>query len=156
MNCELGVDVLCRFFGDELAETERRSVQAHVAECGDCARMLEAFRASERALQQVGRIEPKPAVLLDVRRAVARERQHHNDDSLMTMDEVAEYLRLGPDEFERVAARLPAFEFAGRILVRRSQLMKWIRQRERAYANAAAGSLAADDILTFPGEEGVA
>lgn len=155
MNCGCEVEVLCRFLADELDAAGRQSVQTHLEQCVDCARMLEALRATDRCLKQIGRVEPDAATLLDVRRAMARERQHRNGDSLMTMDEVANFLHLDPDELERVASRIPAFEFAGNVLVRRSQLMEWIRQRERAYANAVADSLVTG-ILAFPGKEGVA
>ncbi|MBT4816714.1 MAG: helix-turn-helix domain-containing protein [Lentisphaerae bacterium] len=155
MNCQCEPEALCRVLGDEMDAEERQSMETHLGQCTDCTRMLAALRVTDRCLEQLDQIEPDAATLLDVRRAMACERQRSHDDSLMTMDEVAEYLRLDPDEFERVASQVPAFEFAGKVLVRRSQLLEWVRQRERTYANAEAGSLVTG-ILAFPGKAGVA
>jgi len=58
----------------------------------------------------------------------------------MTLNEVAELLRISPDELGEIAEELPAFELAGRVRVRREKLMEWIAQRESAYARQVAAS----------------
>ena len=52
----------------------------------------------------------------------------------MTLDEVAEFLRVSLEELGEVVGELPAFELAGRVRVRRTKLIEWIEKRERAYA----------------------
>jgi hypothetical protein len=58
----------------------------------------------------------------------------------MTLDEVAEFLRISLDELEEVVTELPAFEVAGQLRVRRARLLEWVEARERAYRRSSAQS----------------
>ena len=81
--------------------------------------------------------------VLAARRAVSRVLRRPHTPEVMTLDEVAAFLRVGPDELAEVVELLPAFELAGRIRVRRARLIEWIEQRERDYTRQATGSWAA-------------
>ena len=61
----------------------------------------------------------------------------------MTLEEVAEFLRISGDELGEIVEELPAFELGGRIRVRRAKLLEWIQQRERDYSRDIASSWAA-------------
>lgn len=59
---------------------------------------------------------------------------------IMTLAEVAKFLRLPEPDLAEVADSLPAFELAGQILVRKSRLLEWIAHREQQHAWAVAHS----------------
>ena len=50
---------------------------------------------------------------------------------VMTPDEVAAYLRVTAEELERELPRMPFFEFAGRLRIRRAALEEWDEGREK-------------------------
>lgn len=58
-------------------------------------------------------------------------------EEVMTVDEVAQLLRKSRDRIYRLmlhtepAERLPSFKVGGSRRVRRTELMRWIEQRER-------------------------
>lgn len=59
---------------------------------------------------------------------------------IMTLAEVAAFLRISEVELGEIADSLPAFELANQILVRKSRLLEWIEEREGHYAWSAAHS----------------
>lgn len=67
------------------------------------------------------------------------EREIQGRGEIMTLAEVASFLRLSEKEMAEVAEELPAFELAGKVLVRRERLMTWISEREGKYAWAVTG-----------------
>jgi hypothetical protein len=50
---------------------------------------------------------------------------------VLTVEEVARYLRVSVAELEPALAELPFFEFAGRLRMRRESLEAWIEEREQ-------------------------
>jgi hypothetical protein len=86
------------------------------------------------ALLKALRPEPPAAeTLLDVRRALTRETRREPVPEIMTLEDVAAFLQLSEEELGEIVEFLPAFELAGQIRVRRSQLIAWIEERERQY-----------------------
>jgi len=73
----------------------------------------------------------------------------------MTLDEVAEFLRLSPGQLDEVASDLPGFELAGQVRVRRAKLLEWIERRERSYLRNTVASRVAR-ALAANGWKGVA
>ena len=71
------------------------------------------------------------------RRALSREVRGVPPE-IMTLDEVAEFLRVSVDDLEEVATDLPAFEIGGQVRVRRSKLVQWVEARARTYARQRA------------------
>jgi hypothetical protein len=59
-------------------------------------------------------------------------------DAILTLNEVAAFLRLTPSQMDDVAADLPAFELGGQLRVRRSRLLEWVAVREAAYRREQA------------------
>lgn len=60
---------------------------------------------------------------------------------ILTLSEVAHFLRLSEDDLMEIASELPAFELAGKVLVRKAKLLEWIAQREQQFAWSASRSL---------------
>ena len=83
---------------------------------------------------------PSADELLTVRRALSDALGRSCGPEIMTLAEVAAYLRLSPEEMGEIIEELPAFELAGQVRVRRAKLREWVEQRERQFASAAAMS----------------
>ncbi len=112
-------------------------------------------RNVDRLLQRLNRAEPPAGGLLEVRRRLnAVTRPQHKGD-IMTLEEAGEMLRLKPAELEQIVPELPAFELAGRILIRRQRLLEWIENREKAFAGASIQS-AVEKSMNLQFKENVA
>ena len=138
MDCDVPYEQLARFVAGELGSEELRGMARHVASCESCGRRVEALRNVDAALRAVPRMEPPPSALLHTRRLLSQEVRGVEEPEVMTLDDVAEFLRISLDELEEVVLELPAFELAGQLRVRRSKLVEWIEARERSYARSRA------------------
>jgi hypothetical protein len=141
MRCEqTDHEELAAYEAGELSENRRRELAAHLATCRVCQGRREAIRRADLAL---GRLRPSrtpPGALLATRRALRRELGRVPAPEVMTLDEVAEFLRLAPEQLAELLLELPAFELGGQLRVRRSRLVAWIETRERERARAAAAT----------------
>lgn len=145
MSCEVTYEELAAFEAGDLDAERQAAVTAHVAQCERCRQRLATLRELDMALADVPRIDPSASSMLAARRAISevtRPRQHRREQ-IMTLQEVAAFLQLGPNEMGEIAEELPAFELAGQVRVRRSRLIEWIEQRERNYGRQVAASSAA-------------
>ena len=79
-------------------------------------------------------------MVLNTRRALSAQVRGAHAPELMTLDEVAEFLRITLDNLEEIVLELPAFELAGQLRVRRSKLLEWVEAREHAWAASSAQS----------------
>ena len=53
---------------------------------------------------------------------------------IMTLPEIADYLRMKPEIIEEHLGDIPCFEFGGKLLFRKEAVDEWIRNREKNYA----------------------
>ncbi len=85
---------------------------------------------------------PAPAACLRAVRAAGNDRVQAalppTTDDILTLGAVADLLGLTSAQMDDVAGELPAFELAGTVRVRRSRLMAWIAERERAFRREQA------------------
>jgi len=137
MTDELTIRELARFAAGELPPPRARQVERLLDEAAAAPAALDR---ADRALRELVEAPPPARAVLAARRAVAEQLRPTPAREIMTLDEVAEFLRLGPDEMDEVADELPAFELAGRLRVRRARLIEWIEHRERRYAAGRAQS----------------
>jgi len=142
MKCDVTHEELSRLSAGEVTAERARELERHVAACEQCRRRLESLREVDGLLRVMPREEPPAQAVLDARRALASELRSSGPE-IMTLQEVAEFLRVSEDEMSDVAAELPAFEVGGRVRVRRARLLEWIEQRERSYMRASIQSEAA-------------
>ncbi|MGD2174366.1 MAG: zf-HC2 domain-containing protein [Candidatus Brocadiaceae bacterium] len=140
MSCEITYEQLARFTAGDLEPNEAAEVRDHVEGCAECRRRVESLRRIDRGLNSLRRIEPSASVLMAARRLLSAETRGRSGPEIMTLQEVAEFLRVPEDALEPVADELPAFEIGGHIRVRRTRLVEWIETREHAYARARAES----------------
>ena len=151
MTCDVSYEDLAAFAAGDSAE-----LAGHVAECGECRKRLDALRSVDDALRRLPRPEPPASVLLNVRRELAREiRSNTPLPEVMTLDEVAVFLRVSVDQLGDLSADLPAFELGGQIRVRRERLVEWVEQRERDYMRNTIASRVAR-TMAANGWKGVA
>jgi len=134
MKCEVTYEELSALAAGDLAAERTGQLEQHLPTCAECRRRLDAIGALDARLRSLRRLEPSAAVTLRARRLFSRELRAAPE--VMTLGEVAEFLRVSLDDLGEIVAELPAFELAGRVRVRRTKLIEWIEKRERAYARS--------------------
>ena len=132
MTC-ISHETLAQFAVGDMDTGDVSDVEAHIRSCPECRRRLEAVRKVDTALCLLRRAEPSAQALLDTRCLISEEIRIPQASEIMTLDDVAEFLRIGPGELEEIVEELPAFELAGEIRIRRTKLLDWIEHRERQY-----------------------
>jgi len=142
MSC-ISHETLARFAAGDMEAADASDVEAHIRTCAECRKRLEAIRKADTVLCLLKRAEPSAQALLNTRRLISEEIRAPQAPEIMTLDDVAEFLRIGPGELEEIAEELPAFELAGEIRVRRAKLLDWIEHRERQYMRQTIESRAA-------------
>ncbi len=131
--CETTYEQLAAFAAGEAPPDDNAAIERHVASCSRCRRRIAALGRADEQLRQAPRLTPSAEAVEHIRIAVAAAAQPLAPAEIMTLDEVAVFLRLSEPEMEEIAAELPAFELAGRVRVRRARLIEWVEHRERAY-----------------------
>ncbi len=149
MGCEITYEELAAFAAGDCEAARTGEIEEHLSGCDRCRDRLEALRDVDSALGSPRRAEPSARAVLEARRAISRELRGTSSPEIMTLDEVAEFLRLAPDQLEEIAEGLPAFELAGQLRVRRERLVEWVEQRELVYVrrnieSSVSRSLAGD------------
>ena len=143
MNCDVIYEELAAFAAGEVDAERQAEIRRHVAACDRCRRRLAALERADAALGRMRPARPPAEAVLAARRALADAIRPVRAPEIMTLDEVAELLRVTPEQLGEVVEELPAFELAGQVRVRRQRLIEWIGQRERDYTRQAAASWAA-------------
>ena len=143
MSCDVTYEELAALAAGELAPGREAQVLAHLPGCDRCRRRLAALRGADGVLAALCPPGPPAEAVLAARRAFAGVVRRTRAREIMTLEEVAEFLRLSLDQLDEVAEERPAFELAGQVRVRRAALVQWIERRERDYSRQRAGSWAA-------------
>ena len=118
-----------------LSEERGRELAAHTAECRSCSEWVAVLERVDAALGGLARVPPPAAVVLAARRAFGAITRPETCPEIMSLEEVGEFLRLGPEELAEIVESLPAFELGGQVRLRRRKLLDWIRQQEQQYAH---------------------
>jgi anti-sigma factor RsiW len=153
MECDFTYEELARYAAGDSGVERSAEVERHAAGCPVCRRRLEALARSDVALRLLPPTAPSAAILLRTRQALTRELRGTGLPEIMTLEKVAEFLRVSAGELGEVVSDLPAFEVGGRIRVRREALLQWVEGRERAYAGARAQSEVARMLADLSLEE---
>lgn len=132
MTCELTDLELAELSAGDLTPEQAAKIEQHVAACAECQRHLAVLREADNVLRTLPRMAPPAHAVLDTRRLLADEFAS-GETEIMTLDDVAAFLRISPDELGEIVGELPAFELAGRVRVRRARLVEWIEQQEIRY-----------------------
>ena len=132
MTCDVTYEELAAFAARDLGAEREQFLRAHAAECERCGQRLDALGKVDSSLRSLPRIEIPEQTMLSVRRALSRGIRAREPE-VMTLQEVADFLRVTLEDLYETVDELPAFELAGRILVRRVKLLECIEHRENSY-----------------------
>ena len=104
------------------------------------------FREGENHVSDEGALRMRQALTQALQDTATPQRDPRE---IMTMEEVAEFLRTTADEVDRRLADVPCFELGGNILFRRDAVLEWVDRQERSFAaDLIASDLRYDDPVT--------
>jgi len=134
MPCTLDPERLVAWLDGDLRGAAAARIAAHVAACPQCRDRAAGLTRQAEALRHEIDCEVPGDVLARLHEALPAAGAAGGCPEVLTLEDVARYLRVGLDDLDRVAADLPAFEIAGQVRVRRTELERWIARREQDYA----------------------
>ena len=143
MTCENTYEQLAAFSQSDLPPERQRSLSEHLASCEACRRKLAKLQTVDASLRALSPERPSAETILAARRLVSEEIRPRREPEILTLEEVAQFLRITPDDLRPYVEDLPAFELGGQIRVRRSRLLEWVERRERSFSpGSPAGVIA--------------
>ncbi len=140
MTCEISYEELAAFGAGDLSAERHAVIEQHVATCDDCRGRLATLKTVDTTLKHMPAVRPSAETILAARRFIAEETRPRAEPEILTMDEVAAFLRIEPEELQSFVLELPAFELGGQIRVRRCRLVEWVEQREREFRLSTTAS----------------
>ena len=140
MTCDVTYEELSEFAAGEVQGERSRKISEHLASCEMCRPRLHVLRHVDAILPTIPRLQPGTQAILDTRRLISREIRGDDIPEIITLDEVAAYLRISPDQMAEIIEYLPVFEIAGQIRMRRAKLIEWIEQREQNHMRSTIES----------------
>jgi hypothetical protein len=141
MACEITYEELSAFTLGDLSTGKQDDLREHIAACASCRERVAALADVDAALEAMPAARPSCTALLATRRALAGVTRGGAPE-VMTLEEVADFLRIGMDDLDEIVEELPAFELGGQIRCRRESLLAWIERREREFSRQAAATWA--------------
>jgi anti-sigma factor RsiW len=134
MSCEISYEELAAFAEGDLPADRQAAIERHAASCDVCRKRLAGLRAVDAALRSLPAERPSAETILAARRLLSEETRPRRESEILTLEEVAVFLRIEPADMRPFVTDLPAFELGGQIRVRRSKLLEWVEQRERQFS----------------------
>jgi excisionase family DNA binding protein len=157
MRCDEVRDRLVAYLDDELTEGEMKEIESHLAECRDCGGEIEMIRMTlqaAHALQEVipedgwqervlrrlnaaetgdGKLSLRLERLIEVVSELKAElsmKVKPDFGEIMTLQELAEYLKVGLDTVWMMVDEIPHFQVGHEIRFRKASVDEWIRAQE--------------------------
>jgi excisionase family DNA binding protein len=148
---------LVAYIDGELSTMGQRAIEAHLAECADCAQETEKLRGVTELTQNWQGITPtenwwpnlKAKLEAEKAKDIATEIRHlcntlhdlsecferqnmtsANLHEIMTLDEVASYLRVDADTIWNMLDELPHFQIGYDLRFKKSSIDEWINAKE--------------------------
>ncbi|HIE25914.1 TPA: helix-turn-helix domain-containing protein, partial [Candidatus Poribacteria bacterium] len=148
---------LVAYLDGELSTMGQRAVEAHLAECADCSQEAEELRGVTQLTQNCECITPKADwwanlqaklesekakdiateirylrnTLHDLSECFERQKMNSaNSHEIMTLDEVANYLRVDADTIWNMLDELPHFQIGYELRFKKSSIDEWINAKE--------------------------
>lgn len=122
------------YIDGDLPQQEREALENHLAKCRSCHRQFDSLKQGDAALASLGQL-PVPAGILNQARAeITTGSGLETLSEIMTLNEVAAFLKIDSRVLGDLVEQLPLFELAGNLRIRRQALLDWIRERERDFA----------------------
>ena len=158
MNCHEVRKLKHDFADGDLAENVGLAVEEHLRECPACAEAVASLARLRALLRASAREQPSEAALRRGLAALARAagtseaHPHLAPPLIMTLPELAAFLRVSEQEAHVVAHQIPHFAVAGKMRFRRVMVERWIELQEQRTAAAVSGV----PILSLVPDEGAA
>lgn len=161
MKCEEIRDRLTEFLDDELPEDMYKIIQTHLDECEDCRKELESLKSVLNVCQQWKGIEPSrdweselkkkltkiqrpPEMEIEILRSAVIGLSQRVlkleekgalpptlEGEIMTVEELARYLRLSVDKVFEIVNQIPKFRVGYEYRFVRESIDQWIRSLEQ-------------------------
>lgn len=161
MECEQVRDKLVEFMDNEAPDEMRKPIQAHLDGCAECSKELELLRGVTELCQEWKDISPSKSWRAGLRRKLVRvnrgpmselellrgaviglsrrvqelEESHALpsvlESGIMTINDLARYLRLSVDQIYDMIDQLPKFQIGYEYRFRRESIDQWIRSLEQ-------------------------
>jgi excisionase family DNA binding protein len=159
MNCSEILEHLVAYLDGELPSDRSSEVEAHLGSCGACRGEAEEMRSLSALARSQAPLEPSPTwdlalgrkldalkwwrlneEVTDLRQTVAEMRAAIRDlqdaarpqaeEPLMTVDEVAAYLRMPREQIYSTLDELPYVEMSYELRFRKSSIDEWLERHE--------------------------
>jgi excisionase family DNA binding protein len=161
VECEEIRDRLTEFLDEELFDDIKKTIQAHLDECEECRKELESFRNVLNVCHQWKGIQPSrewesefkrkltktqrpPEMEIEILRSAViglsqriQKIEERNalpptlESEIMTVDELARYLRISADKVFEMIDQIPRFSVGYEIRFVRESIDRWIRSLEK-------------------------
>jgi hypothetical protein len=145
MTCEVSFFELSEYQAGHKSDR----LEKHITECEICRRRIATLTQMDQSLRTFDLQKLSDQAALQIRKTLSREIRGSACPEIMTLTDVANFLRLSPTQLEEIIDELPAFELAGQIRVRRTRLIDWIEQRERDFFQTNIESAMAKNVSRF-------
>lgn len=156
MKCHNVREELVAYIDDELSPMGRHAIEAHLAECADCAVECETLQETIEATHQIASIQPSQgwweklqeniqtpesdflSELRALRESVARLESRMDGrlsqlepaKEVMTLEEVASYLQIELDAMWNLFDEIPHFQVGYELRFRKSSVDEWMHMKE--------------------------
>lgn len=131
MKCPVTHEELAMWLSGDCDPERAIEMASHVNSCRECVGRVTVLRKVDERLRALVTVEPSSSCSRRVLEAAWEETRRSRPQEIMTLEEVAAFLRIPLDDLEEVVEELPTFEIAGHVRVRRAKLTEWIERRER-------------------------
>jgi hypothetical protein len=132
--CEKYLELLPEFLEGALEGDEAAEVALHLGDCADCRDELGFVRNLTAAARRLPQPRPDHAAVLrmtEATRATQARPRGTEYGPVLSVEDLADYLRVDIETLEPYLADIPCFELGGKLLFRRETVEGWIRQREQ-------------------------
>jgi|GEM_PF-1341667 predicted DNA-binding transcriptional regulator AlpA len=160
MTCREIRELIAAFLDDECAPDLRAEIESHIAACSECRAEVDAFKELSTLFRSKPLIQPSDSWLPSLERKLLSAKlarltdelfrlrrtteqlsariagleqagaSPRPDNDLMTVDELAAYLRVTPQKVYEIMDDLPRIEMNYEVRFRRSSIDQWLKLRE--------------------------
>ena len=156
MECNNVREELVAYIDDELSSMGKHTIEAHLADCKECAAEHDKLKATIESTHKAETLQPAQnwwetlqerlyapdsdlvSAIHALRESIMRLESHVDGGlvrfapvkEIMTLEEVAAYLQIEPDVVWKLLNEIPHFEVGGELRFKKSSVDEWIRMKE--------------------------
>ncbi len=156
MECNNVREELVAYIDDELSSMGKHTIEAHLADCKECAAEHDKLKATIESTHRMEALQPAQnwwetlqerlyapdsdlvAAIHALREAIMRLESRVDGGGgrlapvkeIITLEEVAAYLQIEPDVVWKLLNDIPHFEVGAELRFKKSSVDEWIRMKE--------------------------